>query len=129
MLPPNWSAQTCPVRSTEKACVTDTILCWLASVKGSQTTSMGWNTNSGLPSIRSYRRRVPIAKLVTILPWCAVLRRPVRMPRSMSGMIASVTTSEWMPRSCRSARCLSASLVTRPSPICSVLPSSMMLPT
>ena len=51
----------------------------------------------------------------------------VRMPRSSSGMIASVMTSEWMPRSLRSARYFNASLVTRPRPICSVEPSSMML--
>jgi hypothetical protein len=55
----NWSAQTWPVRSTAKACVTDTILCCAAMVAGSHTTSMGWKQNSGLRSIRSYSRRGP----------------------------------------------------------------------
>ncbi len=95
-------------------------------VVGWHTASMGWNENSGLRSIRSYSRREPTAKLVTILSRWLVLRRPVRMPFSSSGMMASVMTSEWMPRSLRSARYFSAALGTRPRPICSVEPSSMM---
>ena len=109
-----------------KAWPMDTILCCAAMVAGLQTTSIGWNTKSGLRSIRSYSAREPSAMLVTILNGWLVLRAPVRQPCSSSGRIASDTTSEWMPRSLRSVTYCSASCASLPRPTCSVEPSSMM---
>jgi len=101
-----------------------TCLYWRLMTNGSLTYSVGWKAKSGLLSMKSYSRRVPMQKLHTMTPRSIVLRAPLTAPASTRSMMESVSISVWMPRSFLVFRNSTAAWGMRPMPSSTVDASS-----
>lgn len=77
---PIESATTCPIRSTWRAELMETTRSFWPMMYGSLVMSTGRMWTTGLSSTKSYRRRVPMRNVATILPGWKLLRALVMTP-------------------------------------------------